>query len=69
MLGRIQLVKSVSPLEVKQLTTNEQKYECEHSEKQTTSDITSPVHEEKKTESRPLSRIRKPTYLMLILKD
>ena len=50
MLGRIQLVKSVTPLEVKKLTTNEQKYECEHSEKQTTSNITSPVHEEKKAD-------------------
>ena len=37
MLGRIQLVKSVTPLEVKQVTTtNEQKRKCEHSEKQTT---------------------------------
>ena len=51
-LGQIQLVKSVTPLEVQQVTTTlEQEYECEHSEKQpTATDITSPVHEEKKTE-------------------
>ena len=54
-LDRIQLVKSVTPLEVKQVlvtTTNEQKYECEHSEKQTTTDISSPVDEERKTQNR-----------------
>ena len=54
-LGRIQLVKSVTPLEVKQVlvtTTNEQKYECEHSEKQTTTDISSPGDEERKTQNR-----------------
>ena len=50
MIGRIQLVQSVTPLEVKQATTNEQKHECERSEKQTPTDITSPVHNEKKTE-------------------
>ena len=62
-LGRIQLVKSVTPLKVKQVTTtNEQKYECEHSEKQTTTDITSPVHEEKKTEKQTFIK-DKATYI------
>ena len=49
MLARIQLVKSVTPL----ATTSEQKYECEHSEKQTTTGIASPAYarrKEKKTE-------------------
>ena len=49
MLARIQLVKSVTPLEVKQVTTtNEQKYECEHSEKQTTTGIASPAYARRK---------------------